>query len=693
MRRIAILLVLSVMATAAAEPATGWRGNGTGLWPNANPPTEWHRLPRGAMDGLRISTARPAGAEGGDAPLVEKGLLRDWLIAGPFAVSDSVKDFDQDLLGGETAVEPAADDKAGDKTWKKFQGPRDDFMVFGTAEVPWLDLTKEFPFKSNQIAYLHTYLHSPRGGPARIVVDHGFGLKAWVNGKKVYRQPQRDMGLGFYTALSNIELRHATSASPRFELTLQPGWNRLLLKLSTSNKEDWTEQRLHLRIMDPPDVPYDSKNIAWMAELPGRSTSTPILVGDRIFLMAEPDELVCLDKNSGRILWTASNNYYEALTSAERAALPALVDKVDPLVAELKQTRDPRERIALRGKIQEQLAAIDAERFKFQYDGHFEAHFGIVGYTMPTPVTDGTHVYVWCGMGVAACYDLNGNRQWITRLETGHLTYGSSPALADGVLCVFLNRLYGLDAKTGKVLWEQNRVQQNVAAVLAAWLAGQEVFITQRGHVIRPKDGEFLYRLRGETSGDTGWSPGVALGDLFYQPKYGITTLSVLDFAGQTGDQWEPKEVAQISTPPEVSRKADGGWIDRWTAGSPLIHDGLVYQVDMYQELYVSDLTEKKMVYRQSLDLNGFTHYNAIAVAASPTLIGQHVVVLDNQGTALVLNSGRQFQQVAKNRIATVLDRWLPLPPQEILAYAPPIADGNRLYLRGERPLYCIGEP
>lgn len=691
MWRISLLAALAFASVAQAEPATGWRGNGTGLWPEANPPTEWHRLPRGAMDGLRISAVRPAGAQVADEPLVEKGLLRDWLVIGPFGVADSIKDFDNDLIGGEAAIEPAADAKVSDKVWKKIQGPRDDFMVFGTAEVPWLDLTKEFPFKPNQIAYAHTYLYSPRGGPARIVVDHGFGLKAFVNGKEVYRQPQRHMGLGFYTNLSRRELTHDTSASPRFEFTLQPGWNRLLLKLSTSNKEDWNEMRLHLRIMDPPDVPYDSKNIAWMTELPGRSTSTPILVGNRLFVMAEPDELVCIDKTSGRILWIAANNYYEALTPEQRSARPALAEKVDPLLAELRRERDPRRRLELRAAIQQQLAAIDAEQFKFQYDGHFEAHFGIVGYTMPTPVSDGTHVYVWCGMGVAACYDLDGNREWITRLDTGHLTYGSSPALADGVLCVFLNRLYGLDAKTGNLLWEQGRVQHNVAAVLAARLAGQEVFITQRGHIIRPQDGEFLYRLRGETSGDTGWSPGVALGDLFYQPKYGVTTLNILDLAGQSGDRWEPKEVATISTPPEVSRKADGGWIDRWTAGSPLIVGGLAYQVDMYQELYVSDLAEKAMVYRQSLDLAGFTHYNAIAVAASPTLVGQNILVLDNQGTAIVLAPGRTFRQIAKNQIATVIDRWLPLPPQETLSYSPPLADGNRLYLRGERHLYCIG--
>jgi hypothetical protein len=52
--------------------------------------------------------------------------------------------------------------------------------------------------------------------------------------------------------------------------------------------------------MDPPDVPYESKNIVWMTELPARSTSTPIVVGSRIFVMAEPDELLCLDKQSGR---------------------------------------------------------------------------------------------------------------------------------------------------------------------------------------------------------------------------------------------------------------------------------------------------------------------------------------------------------------------------------------------------------
>src|SRR6185295_4166565 len=97
---------------------------------------------------------------------------------------------------------------------------------------------------------------------------------------------------------------------------------------------------------------YDSENIAWMTELPGRSTSTPVIVGDRIFLMAEPDELVCLDKVSGKILWSAANNHYEALLPDERAAHPSYVTTVAPLVAGLEKQKDRTERVLLRARIQ-----------------------------------------------------------------------------------------------------------------------------------------------------------------------------------------------------------------------------------------------------------------------------------------------------------------------------------------------------
>jgi outer membrane protein assembly factor BamB len=295
-------------------------------------------------------------------------------------------------------------------------------------------------------------------------------------------------------------------------------------------------------------------------------------------------------------------------------------------------------------------------------------------------------------MGVAACYDLNGRRRWITRVPVESIQYGSSPALADGVLAVFMNRLYGLDAATGKLLWTQPRVRKNIASVLAARLAGRNVFVSQQGEVIRPRDGHLLFRPRGIGTGDTCWSPPVVLGDVVHVPRYGVAQLTLFDFAGCTGDAWKPKTQATVRLPDEIHRGQNGRWIDRWTAGSPLVWQGLSYQTDIYGTLYVADLKSGKLVYRRQLDLAGLMHYNAVPVAASPTLVGRHVVVADNQGTVLVLKPGRQFQQIARNRIATQLDRRGPIPAQETLTYAPPITDGERLYLRGERFLYCIAE-
>src|SRR5262249_19955992 len=126
----------------------------------------------------------------------------------------------------------------------------------------------------------------------------------------------------------------------------------------------------------------------------------------------------------------------------------------------------------------------------------------------------------------------DGTRRWVTRVPADELNYGSSPALADGVLVVFLNGLYGLDAETGKVLWKQQRIRNNVGAVQGIAINGTPLIVTQRGDIIRPRDGEMLYRPRDSAaSGDTGWAPPVVLGNLMYAPHLGVTVLNVYDFS------------------------------------------------------------------------------------------------------------------------------------------------------------------
>ena len=78
---------------------------------------------------------------------------------------------------------------------------------------------------------------------------------------------------------------------------------------------------------------YKTKNIAWMSELPNRSNATPIVAGDRIFVMSEPDELVCIDARTGRKLWSAINDDYQALPP--RTAHPQFAVNMDPLYQKL----------------------------------------------------------------------------------------------------------------------------------------------------------------------------------------------------------------------------------------------------------------------------------------------------------------------------------------------------------------------
>ncbi len=182
--------IRAALTLQAAEPANGWRGNGTGLWPDSQAPTEWGRIPHGALEGMRGSSEKLAGNAAETADLVRKGLVRQWQALGPFDVPNPIADFDLSPAGDESTLEPRPGNVAG-RAWQEIIVPADDLYVFGSAELPWLNLGKALDAKAKQIAYAHTYLHSPRGGKARVVAEHIEGLKAWVNGREVFRNPQR----------------------------------------------------------------------------------------------------------------------------------------------------------------------------------------------------------------------------------------------------------------------------------------------------------------------------------------------------------------------------------------------------------------------------------------------------------------------------------------------------------------------
>ena len=57
--------------------------------------------------------------------------------------------------------------------------------------------------------------------------------------------------------------------------------------------------------------------------MPGPSYAMPLVVGEKLFVTSEPNDLLCLDKRSGRPIWMHSDTLWHAAMDRRAALLPA----------------------------------------------------------------------------------------------------------------------------------------------------------------------------------------------------------------------------------------------------------------------------------------------------------------------------------------------------------------------------------
>jgi outer membrane protein assembly factor BamB len=236
----------------------------------------------------------------------------------------------------------------------------------------------------------------------------------------------------------------------------------------------------------PPIEWGDAKNVLWTTKIGPNKYSSPIVVDGKIFLVADPAWLFCVNAADGKILWQKSNDF---------ADLP---DKVEG-------KRPP----------------------------------GDAGNTTPTPVSDGRFVYSVFGTGIVACYDLKGERQWIRHFNLKPATeYGraSSPILAGGKLLVTLSSLIALDPKSGKEVWKNSKVPESYGTPVVATIEGVEVAVMPSGQIVRLQDGAIL---AADLGGLKFASPIVQDGTV-YLVQAGS---SAQRFSAAGPDRWEAKQV------------------------------------------------------------------------------------------------------------------------------------------------------
>jgi outer membrane protein assembly factor BamB len=364
-----------------------------------------------------------------------------------------------------------------------------------------------------------------------------------------------------------------------------------------------------------PPVTIAPGEAVWAAPMPAWSNASPAVLADRIFVCAEPATVIAVDKKTGALLWRQDN-----------------ADGAPPLGANGKPT--------------------------VRTHPHN-------GYTSATPTTDGKRVFVVFGTGVAAAYTIDGEPLWTRLVERPKHPWGNcaSPLLLDGKLLVHVETLVALDPATGEDLWRQpaetwpNPRKKQWGSPVATRIGETDVVISVMGNVLRASDGKILFPKLGHIEF---CAPVVVDGIAYFIGKgkgRAVRLPKTLD--GQPEVIWETKTAKE-----------------RYYA-SPVVHDGLLYAISQRGAFSAFDAKTGKELYRIQY-LLADTVKDPNAAYTSVTLAGDALFFAGMNGQVVVVATGREYKQLARNTLEKSLR-------------SNPVFEGTRMYLRAPGKLYCFG--
>src|SRR5262249_9001382 len=213
-------------------------------------------------------------------------------------------------------------------------------------------------------------------------------------------------------------------------------------------------------------------------------------------------------------------------------------------------------------------------------------------YAVPTPTTDGTHVFALFGSGVVAALDFEGKIVWREELPRKRDVDGgicSSPVLYGDLLILpglAEPGLRALEKKTGKMKWEQKTRDRNNMPTPALLKIGDKTQLIHYAGGIQsldPDTGELLWFCRAPTVSYS--SPAYGAGLLYADAGRGGQTGTAVDPTGKgdvskTHVKWQVKTDSAAGSPPiflggNLYPNPDPGLVRCLQAGAGgLVHGG-----------------------------------------------------------------------------------------------------------------------
>jgi outer membrane protein assembly factor BamB len=419
-----------------------------------------------------------------------------------------------------------------------------------------------------------------------------------------------------------------------------------------------------------------TKNVAWVATVPGDGWSSPVVAGTRVFVTSARGAIKPAQTG------IFGNDYIAEL---KKQGLPD--DEVNKRVIarDIEQTAEVEE-------VSYFVLAFDAATGKqlWEREVHRGKPFGgrhrKNTYASETPATDGERLYVSFGANVGLfCLALDGTVLWRRTWEPHaiYLDFGtaSSPVVHAGRVYVQRDSegdsfLAALDAKTGEPAWTAPRTDlaaknKSGWATPFIWQTPErtEIVTIGKGLVVSyGLDGQELWRLRGMTQATP--SPAAGGGLLFVgsgsqgennRPLFAIKP-------GASGD----------ITPPQGET---AGPFVAWSqprgtpyTGSPLFYRDRLYSLNDGGMMQVFEAATGRELYRERVGGSGNTFSSSLLASAG------RIYALNENGTTIVFAAGETYAELGKNALGE-------------MSLATPAVAGDALFIRTQTKLYRIANP
>jgi outer membrane protein assembly factor BamB len=430
---------------------------------------------------------------------------------------------------------------------------------------------------------------------------------------------------------------------------------------------------------DPPLEWSESKNIKWKVAIPGQGSASPIVWGDRIYLLTA----IKTDRTA-----ESSETAAAPLATSARFAAHATPPKVRQPSADRLAQRGDRPRGARGGfgivppqnVYQFVVLCLDRktgdtiwQRTAVETVPH-EGHHQTASFASASAITNGKQLYASFGSRGIFCYDLDGNLRWekdLGDMQTRHsFGEGSSPALhGDTLVAVWDHEgdsfIAALDANTGDEKWRQPRDEPSTwATPLIVEAAGRTQVVTSGTNRVRSydfKSGELIWECGGLGSNPIATPieyEGLAIAMSGHNDPAGVAV--PLSAKGDvTGSQRIAWQVDSIT--PYVS--------------TPVLYEGTLY-FPKSRNAILSAIDAKSG--ETIIDQERLPEMSSMY--SSPVAANGRIYLPSREGTTVVIEHAPTLQILATNEIDETID-------------ATPAIVGNEMYIRGENHLYCIAEP